>query len=463
MRILVAIAHHGSKNRPFLERLLDEYASMAFDVDIVVLSERAKSFVHDVEVIVGLPSDDPWSLPFGHRDLFAQRRDDYDLFIYSEDDTLITEDNLRAFLEECDHLPGDLIAGFVRYEVTTDGRRFFPDSHSHYHWRPGSVTQRARGLYASYSNEHSACFVLTRAQLDRCLESGGFLVAPHAGRYDMLVSAATDPYTSCGLTKVLPLDRIEDFLVHHLPNVYVDRLGSSDTQFSLELEALRETAGRCADRLFDPEKTLSTELWDKSFHEPLPPPMRELAFGSSTTILSLGVGDGEVERQLLARGAKVYGIGLDGITTEVAARKGVSMLPIDLGAAVSALDRHELDAILALDVLPHVPDPVGMLSELMPTLRPGGRLYATAKNATLERLGWMLGRRPKPPSGGAFATTGLRPAGERTLRRWVASAGYRSERVDHWSTGRSNRYAERLPSAFDRLTSDRVMITALRP
>jgi SAM-dependent methyltransferase len=165
----------------------------------------------------------------------------------------------------------------------------------------------------------------------------------------------------------------------------------------------------------------------------------------------------------MARGAQVYGVGLDIITTEVAARKGVSMLPVDLKAAIAALDGQQFDAILAVDILPHLPEPVAVLSDLLPMLHPGGKLYATARNTAFERLGWVLGRRPRPPPRGLFASTGLRPADQRKLQRWASDAGYRTERVDHWSTGWSNPYAERISSHFANLTSDRVMITAMRP
>ena len=52
-------------------RLIEEYRSMSFKIDIVILSNIAKQFASDIEVIVGLPSRDPWSLPFCHKKLFA--------------------------------------------------------------------------------------------------------------------------------------------------------------------------------------------------------------------------------------------------------------------------------------------------------------------------------------------------------------------------------------------------------
>ena len=67
MKILVAIANYGTKNKRYVARLMEEYKAMSFDVHIVILSNVPKELGQDIEVIVGLPIKDPWSLPFGHK------------------------------------------------------------------------------------------------------------------------------------------------------------------------------------------------------------------------------------------------------------------------------------------------------------------------------------------------------------------------------------------------------------
>ncbi|MGZ3611690.1 MAG: class I SAM-dependent methyltransferase, partial [Ktedonobacteraceae bacterium] len=90
---------------------------MPFEVDIFVLSEAPKDFGSDVTVLVGLPSKDPWSLPFGHKKLFAENVNRYDLFIYTEDDTLIRKENILSYLRATEELGEDLLPGFIRYEL----------------------------------------------------------------------------------------------------------------------------------------------------------------------------------------------------------------------------------------------------------------------------------------------------------------------------------------------------------
>ena len=91
LRVLVAICSYGEKNLQFLKQIIQTYQRMPMAVDIVVLSEAPKDLGLNVKVVVGLPSKDPWSLPFGHKGIFAENVERYDLFIYSEDDIQISE------------------------------------------------------------------------------------------------------------------------------------------------------------------------------------------------------------------------------------------------------------------------------------------------------------------------------------------------------------------------------------
>ena len=67
--------------------------------------------------------------------------------------------------------------------------------------------------------------LLTREQLRKAIQSEGYLVGPHQNKYDLLVTAATDPYTQCGFRKLVCISHIEDFFIAHLPNKYVGELG----------------------------------------------------------------------------------------------------------------------------------------------------------------------------------------------------------------------------------------------
>jgi hypothetical protein len=82
LRVLVAIASYGEKNIGFLKTIVQQYQSMTMAVDIVVISEAPKDLPSGVTLVVGLPSSNPWSLPFAHKPIFAEKIDQYELFIY---------------------------------------------------------------------------------------------------------------------------------------------------------------------------------------------------------------------------------------------------------------------------------------------------------------------------------------------------------------------------------------------
>ena len=193
MKILVAIANYGVKNIEYAKRLIHEFQSMPFDVDIFVLSEVPKNYGLNVTVLVGLPSKDPWSLPFAHKKLFAENIDKYDVFIYTEDDVLIKTENILAFLSATEQINDGLLPGFIRYELYPDGKKNYPDIFGLHHWLPGSVAKCGDYVFAKLSNDHSACYILTQAQLQKAFISGGFLVPPHSGRYDLICSPGTLP------------------------------------------------------------------------------------------------------------------------------------------------------------------------------------------------------------------------------------------------------------------------------
>ena len=173
--------------------VLAEYQNMEFDSQIVVTTNLAKKLDGKVEVITGLPAKNPKSLPFAHKRIFAERLEAYDLFLYAEDDILITQRNLHAYLRASQVLPPDRLANFFRTESDATGKLYFPDVHKHYHWDAASVDkarwrrdvcqlhERARGMLCALGE-----------QLRRAISSGGFLLPPREGKYAMLEMVIQD-------------------------------------------------------------------------------------------------------------------------------------------------------------------------------------------------------------------------------------------------------------------------------
>jgi len=460
--VLVAIANYGAGNRDHAQRLLDAYAAMPFPVRRVVLSNIPKDFGPDVEVLVGLPSQNPWSLPFAHRPLFAQRRDDFDLFIYSEDDTLITESNIRAYLDVTRALPEDEIAGFLRTETAPDGRVFYSTAHSFFHWRPGSVRDRGGTRVAEFTNDHGAAYMLTREQLARAIDSGGFLVEPHEGRYDMLVSAATDPYTRCGMRRVLPIDRLGDFTLPHLTNKYVGRMGLDSARMDRLVEALRQThAGRRPARELLPTETrLPGARWSRHYYEPADDRLVQ-AVEPGQAVLSYGAGWGELESALVERGARVTATPLDSAVSILLEDRGIEVTPADHGEALAALAGRSFDVILAPDVVHLAPDPSRRLRDLRGLTADGGRLILRAPNlgsASVLRQRWIT--RNGMAGAGDYERSGVHPSTRAWLTRTLRQSGWRAQRCG-WAYGeRAGAWSRRLGGAMAPLLASGLYLEA---
>lgn len=428
-RVLVAIANHGTSKQRELQRLLATYRSMTYPCDLVVLSDAPKDLGADVEVLVGAPTRDPWSLPFGHRRLFAERRDDYDLFVYSEDDHLVTEAHLRAFLDTVDVVADGDIPGFMRYELAADGERWLHTMHSGYRWDPDSAYLSQGLLFAHHTNEHAACTVMTRRHLDLAIRSGGYLVAPHRGKYDMLVTAATDLYTQCGLRKVVCVSRLDDFLVHHLPDKYVRVFGTPEHLVRPQLAALREIAAgrRPARTLLRTETAAGEGTLSKSYTEHRGDALVALLDVPVDRALVVGTGSVLREQQLLGDAAEITCIPLDSVVSATAEQAGLETLTPDLPTALQQLDGRRFPCILMVDLLHRWPDPAHVLRGLAPHLEPAGVVLLSIPNGPAHRLRALWHDRRLPRF--RFARTGLHLSGRGRLRRWLLDAGYRAVEI----------------------------------
>lgn len=432
MKILVAIANYGTKNDVYLQRLLQEYRSMSYKVHVVVLSNIPKNVGDDVEVIVQKPRGDPWSFPFAHKKILAERVNDYDLFIYSEDDTLIRQRNIDAFLRVTEVMPESEIAGFIRSETTSDGARSFSTVHGHFHWDATSVIRRDPYIFASFSNDHSGSYFLSRTQLRRAVASGGFVVGPHSGKYGLLETAATDPYTQCGLKKVICISHIDDFVLPHLPNKYVGNLGLRDIEFFRQIEVLKSIC----DGKTSPMVLLNAEtgLWrsegSKSYYEPCRSDMVAMVPPGTRRVLSYGCGWGATEGELVKKGIHVTAIPLDSVIGVCAEARGVEVVYEDSERVLSRLSGDRFDCILVSDVLHLVSAPQKVLSMLSSLLTPAGVIIASVPNLQQLPVLWrrISGQRHVIRAN-HYEQAGAHALSTRTLRKWFSHSNLRIREV----------------------------------
>jgi SAM-dependent methyltransferase len=152
-------------------------------------------------------------------------------------------------------------------------------------------------------------------------------------------------------------------------------------------------------------------------------------------VLDLGCGAGRHSFEAYRRGARVVAADLDPaelppVTGMLAAMRAAGEAAPPAGAAAIAADATRLpfpdgafDAVIAAEILEHVPDDAAALAEIARVLRPGGMAAVTVPAWLPERICWALSREYHEVTGGhvriftkaeltaKLTTAGLAPAG----------------------------------------------------
>ena len=272
-------------------------------------------------------------------------------------------------------------------------------------------------------------------------------------RYDMLVTAATDPYTRCGMKKLICISRLDDFCLHHLPNVYCGKLGLDADIARIEITRLTELAEqgdvRALSPLFEPLPLRDGDRWNKKYYEPRREDVLKCVPLDARSVLTVGCGCGTTEAELLGRGMEVVGIPLDSIIRITAQSKGITMLAPDFEIAAKQLAGSQFDCILMLDILQQLPDPTAVITRFLGFLRNEGTLLLSVPNwnyhRTLAQRLTSLGRQSLE-----CRATSANPGAQRTSKARVAqwlrrsglrritpcwASGERAARLGKWTFG----------------------------
>jgi len=428
LRILVGISSYGTGHLNFLKRIIEAYQSMPMDIHVVVFSDAPKDLGPNVEVIVGLPAKNPWTLPFAHKPVFAQRVELFDLFIYSEDDIGVSENQIRAFQQATAELAPDEIAGFLRYEINTNGEWFLTEPWGHFHWKPASVKQRGNYTIAEFTNEHAGFYILTQWQLKQAIASGGFLREPYKARYSWPETAATDPYTSCGFHKVICISALDDYLVHHLPNRYVNDLPVSLSTFRQQIETLIKIRDgtHTANTLCEVEPSAWYNSWQKTYFEKSSEDLINLVRLRGPKVLSVGCGWGATEQTLKRSGKEVTVLPLDSIIGADVARLGIEVIYGSLDEGFEKLTGRQFDCVIITNLLHLQRSPMSLLQDCIRLVSEDGALVLSGPN--FDRLPWLakrmlgLGSFQKLRS---FEQSGISICGPKSLLATLVAAGFR--------------------------------------
>lgn len=225
MKILSTIACYSGNNNPYLKSVINELKKIS---DIVVFSPEIIN-IDGIKTELRSKSLDH-GLVFEPRQYILDHIDEYDYFLYNEDDILITKESLEFAIEINEKLITHNIqynVGFLRYELENNIPEFVdlsPYNSIHLGGNGVSdiiryVTSIGNEYYFNAWNPHSGNFLLSREQVKLLKNNNYFLTIPKATYCGILESGATGFYEV--IRKFTPIKDYKKLMVHHMSNKYI--------------------------------------------------------------------------------------------------------------------------------------------------------------------------------------------------------------------------------------------------
>lgn len=220
--ILAVLVNYGTEQLDYLQQVVTELKSFEkYNVSVVVHSNIPLDDIEGIDETFVVELTDYQLLPMTCRQTIEHNKDEFDIFIFSENDHLWKEHHVDKYLEYEQILPSDRITGLIQYEENESGR-YYPAYHAHYEWDWNSVEEYGGKKFAHFTNIHQASFVLSKAKLEQISKGRDFTQFFSKDHYSVKCKTNTDIYGHAGLKKLICISEFEDNLIHHLPNIYID-------------------------------------------------------------------------------------------------------------------------------------------------------------------------------------------------------------------------------------------------
>ena len=263
MKVLAVLVNYGDEQLEYLQQVVSELKSFKkYEVTVIVQSNIPLD-TKGVDKVNVVTLNNYQYLPLTCRKEIWDRRDDYELFIYGENDHLFLEHHIDKHIEYSKILPKDRITGLLQIETEGKGN-YYVGYHSHFDWDYNSVEEHGGKKFAYFNNTHQATFILTKEQLMRVASNINFekLVKfrfdywlntrlnslrklfkkpiKEPFRYSVKCKVNTDVYDFGGMKKLICVSELEDNLIHHLPNLYIEGI-KGRRQFNVDEQQMQES------------------------------------------------------------------------------------------------------------------------------------------------------------------------------------------------------------------------------
>lgn len=277
-KILAVLVNYGTEQIVYLEQVVKGLKSFAkYDVTVIVNSNIDLN-IAGIDKVNIFKLDDYQLLPLTCRTTIWNNKEFYDIFLYGENDLLFEEKHIDNHLFYSNVLPNNRVAGLLRYEENADGK-YFPDYHGDFEWDFYSVESYGGKKFAHFTNLHQATFILTKGELESVGKKFKFkqLSSDSISRYSELIRRKickgigfkiksrnlyietysekcrvnTDIFKFGGKKKMICITDLDQNLIHHLSNLYINglkgrnKLGSDEIKMknSINKLILNQTQG----------------------------------------------------------------------------------------------------------------------------------------------------------------------------------------------------------------------------
>tara|TARA_B100001094_G_C18145051_1_gene780198 strand:+ start:165 stop:929 length:765 start_codon:yes stop_codon:yes gene_type:complete len=221
MRVLAVLVNYGTEQLNYLEQVISELKSFKkYDISIVVNSNIPID-INSIDHVNVIELEDYQLLPLTCKQVIWHYRNNFDIFLYGENDHLFKEIHLDRYLEYNKILPKNRITGLIQYEENNLDK-YYPAYHAHYDWDYDSVEEYSGKKFAHFTNIHQATFILTKEQLLNIGSEYDFTQFFGESHYSVKCKVNTDIYQFGKMKKLICISDFEDNLIHHLPNVYIN-------------------------------------------------------------------------------------------------------------------------------------------------------------------------------------------------------------------------------------------------
>lgn len=221
MNVLAVLVNYGTEQLQYLERVVSKLKSFTNYNVTVIVNSNVKLDIPGIDYVNEIQLNDYQLLPLTCKQVIWHYRDEFDVFLFGENDHLFKEHHIDKYLHYTSILPKDRIAGLIQYEENETGK-YYPAYHAHYDWDYNSVEEYDGLKFAHFTNIHQATFILTKEQLLQIGQMYDFTQFFGPSHYSVKCKVNTDIYQFCGMKKLICISEFEDNLIHHLPNVYID-------------------------------------------------------------------------------------------------------------------------------------------------------------------------------------------------------------------------------------------------